>query len=82
MHKPGSLHSCLDEFSRRGINLTKIESRPDRKTPWHYLFYLDFEGDSDDPKVIEAMQAMQSHTEFLRVLGSYPTRTLGRKEEE
>jgi len=82
MHKPGSLHACLDEFSRRGINLTKIESRPDRKTPWHYLFYLDFEGDSADPKVVDAMEAMKSHTEFLRVLGSYPSRTLGRKEEE
>jgi prephenate dehydratase len=80
-HKPGALHSCLDELAKRGINLTKIESRPDRKKPWHYLFYLDFEGDAADPKVVEALEAMGAHTEFLRRLGSYPTRTLGEKEE-
>jgi prephenate dehydratase len=81
MHKPGTLHACLDELAQRGINLTKIESRPDRKTPWHYLFYLDFEGDAVDPKVAEAIQAAKGHTEFLRVLGSYPTKTLGGEEE-
>jgi prephenate dehydratase len=80
MHKPGALHSCLNELARRGINLTKIESRPDRKTPWHYLFYLDFEGDAADPKVAEAVQAVQKHAEFIRLLGSYPTATLGESE--
>ncbi len=80
-HKPGALHSCLDELAKRGINLTKIESRPDRKKPWHYLFYLDFEGDAADPKVVEALKAMGAHTDFLRRLGSYPTRTLGEKAE-
>jgi prephenate dehydratase len=79
-HKPGALHSCLDVLARRGINLNKIESRPDRKKPWHYLFYLDFEGDTADPKVIEALDEMRTHTEFLRELGSYPTRTLGEKK--
>jgi monofunctional chorismate mutase len=80
-HKPGALHACLNELAKRGINLTKIESRPDRKKPWHYLFYLDFEGDAGDPKVVEALEALRSHTEFLRPLGSYPTRTLGERED-
>ncbi len=80
-HKPGALHACLDELAKRGINLAKIESRPDRKKPWHYLFYLDFEGDAADPKIAEALEALGTHTEFLRRLGSYPTRTLGEKEE-
>jgi prephenate dehydratase len=80
-HKPGALHSCLDELAKRGINLTKIESRPDRKKPWHYLFYLDFEGDAAEPKVVEALEALATHTDFLRRLGSYPTRTLGEGEE-
>jgi prephenate dehydratase len=80
-HKPGALHSCLDELAKRGINLTKIESRPDRKKPWHYLFYLDFEGDSSEPIVAEALEALVAHTEFIRLLGSYPTRTLGGNEE-
>jgi prephenate dehydratase len=76
-HKPGALHACLNVLAKRGINLNKIESRPDRKKPWHYLFYMDFEGDAADPKVAEALEDMRSHTEFLRLLGSYPTRTLG-----
>jgi prephenate dehydratase len=79
-HKPGALHSCLDVLARRGINLNKIESRPDRKKPWHYLFYLDFEGDAADPKVVEALEELRSHAEFLRELGSYPTRTLGERK--
>jgi prephenate dehydratase len=76
-HKPGALHSCLDVLARRGINLNKIESRPDRKKPWHYLFYLDFEGDAADPNVVKALKELKTHTEFIRELGSYPTRTLG-----
>jgi prephenate dehydratase len=76
-HKPGALHACLNVLAKRGINLNKIESRPDRKKPWHYLFYLDFEGDTADPKVAEALEDLRGHTEFLRQLGSYPTRTLG-----
>lgn len=79
-HKPGALHACLNVLAKRGINLNKIESRPDRKKPWHYLFYLDFEGDASDPKVVEALEDMRTHTEFLRELGSYPTRTLGEQE--
>jgi monofunctional chorismate mutase len=76
-HKPGALHTCLNVLAQRGINLNKIESRPDRKKPWHYLFYLDFEGDATDSKVVEALEEMRTHTEFIRELGSYPTRTLG-----
>ncbi|MBN1439889.1 MAG: prephenate dehydratase [Anaerolineales bacterium] len=76
-HKPGALHACLNVLARRGINLCKIESRPDRKKPWHYLFYLDFEGDASDPKVIDVLAELSTHTEFVRQLGSYPTRTLG-----
>jgi prephenate dehydratase len=75
-HKPGALHACLNELATRNINLTKIESRPDRRTPWHYLFYLDFEGTIDDPKVADALKAMRSHTEFQRHLGSYPSKVL------
>jgi monofunctional chorismate mutase len=79
-HKPGALHACLNVLAERGINLNKIESRPDRKKPWHYLFYMDFEGDAADPKTAEALEDLRTHIEFLRQLGSYPTRTLGDKE--
>ena len=75
-HVAGDLYGCLAEFAVRELNLTKIESRPDRRTPWHYLFYLDFEGDVADGKVAQALRSVERHASFLRVLGSYPSRLL------
>jgi len=70
-HVPGALYRCLGEFATRDLNLTRIESRPDRQHPWHYLFYVDVEGHLADPPMQEALQALQQHTTFLRLLGSY-----------
>jgi len=75
-HIPGALHQCLGEFAARGINLAKLESRPDRKHPWHYIFYLDFEGHRDDAPCRDALAGMCDKTDFLRVLGSYPAATM------
>jgi prephenate dehydratase len=72
-HKPGALYDVLSELAQRKINLTKIESRPRRNRPWHYLFYLDFAGHEDDPIVQEAMLGILKRSSFLKVLGSYPT---------
>lgn len=71
-HKPGALFEVLSELAERGINLTKIESRPRRNRPWHYLFYLDFAGHEDDPQVQEALLGILKRSSFLKVLGSYP----------
>ncbi|MBI5304257.1 MAG: prephenate dehydratase [Chloroflexi bacterium] len=71
-HIPGALYACLGEFSTRGINLAKIESRPDRRRPWHYVFYLDFEGHWDDPACREALVGLLNKSSFIKVLGSYP----------
>ena len=71
-HVPGALHEVLSELAIREINLTKIESRPRRNRPWHYLFYVDFAGHEDDPKVQEAMLGILKQTSFLKILGSYP----------
>ena len=71
-HVPGALHELLSELATRDINLTKIESRPRRNRPWHYLFYLDFSGHEDDPQVQEALLGILKCSSFLKVLGSYP----------
>jgi len=74
-HIPGALHQCLGEFAARGINLTKLESRPDRKHPWHYIFYLDFEGHREDAPCRDALAGLRDKISFLRVLSSYPAAT-------
>ncbi len=71
-HEPGSLYKALGEFAGRNINLTKIESRPTKKTAWEYNFYLDFEGHRTEQKCKEALRALEKHSMFVKVLGSYP----------
>lgn len=75
-HVPGALYHCLGEFAARAINLTKLESRPDRQHPWHYIFYLDFEGHRDDAVCRAALDGLRDKVSFLRVLGSYPAATM------
>jgi len=75
-HTPGALYSVLGELARRDLNLTKIESRPRRNRPWHYLFYVDFEGYQDDPSVREALIGILNRSSMLKVLGSYPAAPL------
>jgi chorismate mutase / prephenate dehydratase len=74
-HEPGSLFHALEEFAKRNINLTRIESRPTKKTAWEYNFYLDFEGHQTEPQSIEALKALEEHAIFVRILGSYPKAT-------
>jgi prephenate dehydratase len=76
-HVPGALYEVMGELANHGLNLTKIESRPRRNRPWHYLFYVDFEGHEDDPEVREAMLGILKKASFLKVLGSYPAADQG-----
>ena len=69
--RPGILHEILGEFAVRNINLTKIESRPSKKVLGDYLFFIDFEGHREDPKVSEALESVKLKTAMLKVLGSY-----------
>jgi chorismate mutase/prephenate dehydratase len=71
-HTPGSLYHALREFAKRGINLTKIESRPTKQTPWEYNFYLDFEGHRSEERCAEALKALAKSGAYLKILGSYP----------
>ena len=71
-HTPGSLYRVLKIFSERGINLTKIESRPMKGKPWEYIFFIDFEGHMTDSHVAEVLDEMKEHVLFVKLLGSYP----------
>jgi len=69
---PGALHRALGLLAERGIQLTRLESRPNRRKPWEYRFTLDFEGDLNEPTVAEAMAALRQMGSSLVLLGSYP----------
>ena len=75
-HEPGALHAVLGELAQQDLNMTKIESRPRRNRPWHYLFYVDFEGHVDDPGVQTALMGILKRASLLKVLGSYPAAPL------
>ncbi|MHC1567634.1 MAG: prephenate dehydratase [Candidatus Syntropharchaeia archaeon] len=70
--RPGALYEVLGEFARRGINLTKIESRPSKKALGDYMFHIDCEGHFEEERIREALLAIEKKVEMLKVLGSYP----------
>jgi prephenate dehydratase len=69
---PGWLVACLGEFSSRGVNLTRIESRPRRNRLGEYSFFLDLQGGSGDADVAVAIEGLRAHCDAVRVIGSYP----------
>jgi prephenate dehydratase len=71
--RPGWLVRCLTEFAERQVNLTRIESRPRRRGLGTYMFFVDAAGRADDPPVAQAIGALRSHAEGVRVLGSFPS---------
>ncbi len=71
-NRVGALFYALEPFKKNGINLTMIESRPDRTRKWDYVFFLDVQGFAGDKKIKKALSEMKKNTGFLRVLGSYP----------
>jgi chorismate mutase/prephenate dehydratase len=70
--EPGGLLSALECFGKRGINLTKIESRPSKRGRWHYVFFVDCIGHHDDPILQEAIAELRQHSTYVKWLGSYP----------
>jgi prephenate dehydratase len=68
---PGWLVRCLNEFARRSINLTKIESRPRRASMGNYMFFADLEGGLENPEVLAAVNGLRELCQQVRVLGSY-----------
>jgi len=70
--RPGALHDMLGSFAKKGINLTKIESRPSKRKLGDYVFYIDFEGDAEGKKVKDILKELSAAATFVKVLGSYP----------
>lgn len=70
--KPGSLYRILAEFAERGVNLTKIESRPARTGLGAYLFFLDMEGGCEEARIRDALAAVERQCHWFKELGSYP----------
>lgn len=75
-NEPGALHSLLAPFHREGMDLTRVETRPSRTGKWTYVFFVDFEGHRDDPKVAAVLSEVSQLVAELRVLGSYPKAVL------
>lgn len=69
---PGALAKPLQIFADKGINLSRIESRPSKKSLGDYLFFIDLEADSQQPSVQSALQELKQYTETLKLFGSYP----------
>lgn len=76
--RPGLLLTILDEFALRGINLSKIESRPTKTSLGDYCILLDCEGHPSEARMSEALSNIHRHVARLKVLGAYPRADEGR----
>jgi len=71
-HKAGALHSALGSLKKYRLNMTKIESRPNKLKAWEYLFFVDIEGHVEEQRVRNALHALEHHCTLMTVLGAYP----------
>ena len=79
-HTAGSLVDALSVFRKYDLNLTKLESRPVLGNPWEEMFYIDFEGNILSENVKNALEELNPHTRFVKMLGCYPNRDIQRTE--
>jgi chorismate mutase/prephenate dehydratase len=70
--KPGALFSALAPFKELRINMSKIESRPSKRKAWEYFFFVDIDGHAEDAPLVKALDELQKHCSFVKILGSYP----------
>ncbi|MGH3274376.1 MAG: bifunctional chorismate mutase/prephenate dehydratase, partial [Streptosporangiaceae bacterium] len=75
-HEEGALLRCLGVLAASGHSMTKLESRPRPRRPWEYLFFVDIEGNADDPRTAAALDELRAAALFIKVLGSYPAKAL------
>jgi prephenate dehydratase len=69
---PGSLYRCLGAFAARGVNLSRLESRPARRARWEYVFWVDVDADATEPACAAALDELRAETDMVLILGSYP----------
>lgn len=72
-NEPGTLLAVLRVIAGHGLNMRKLESRPSRERAWEYVFWIDLDGDVDDPAMSAALDEVRGVTTMTRVLGSYPS---------
>ncbi|MCS7015295.1 MAG: prephenate dehydratase [Gemmatales bacterium] len=72
-HRPGALVDALNVFKQNKVNLTWIESFPARSGRQEYVFFVDFEGHQEEPKIRRTLEALKEHCERMVILGSFPT---------
>jgi prephenate dehydratase len=72
-NEPGALRAVLQVIAGHGLNMRKLESRPSRERAWEYVFWVDLDGDIDDPAMSAALDEVRGVTTMTRVLGSYPS---------
>lgn len=72
-NRAGAVYEMLTPFAKRGVSMSKFESRPSKVAVWEYLFFVDIDGHQDDANVAEAMTELKKIAGYVKVLGSYPT---------
>lgn len=71
LDRSGILNEVLSVFAGSGVNLLKIESRPSRDGSFHYMFFVDFEGNLQDEKIKNVISQLLGMTASLKILGNY-----------
>jgi prephenate dehydratase len=70
-NEPGTLLAALRAFADRGLNLSRLESRPSRAGRWEYVFWVDLDADASDPAAADALETLRATATMVRVFGSY-----------
>ncbi|MBU1248939.1 MAG: ACT domain-containing protein, partial [Proteobacteria bacterium] len=70
--RPGALATILKLFADKGVNMSKLESRPFREEKWKYVFFADLECDLTSPEYQPLLVELRNNCHTLRELGSYP----------
>ena len=70
--RAGALFAALEPLQRAGVSMSKIESRPSKRKPWEYVFFVDVEGHRQEDRLVAAIAEVEGKCSFLKILGSYP----------